>query len=1401
MNTFFRPPESFHYESLQSMVTKWKTWRKEFETFMIATENIGKDDAIKVSMFLNLIGQQGNELYESFTWTTAGDEKKFEEVLKKFEDHMKGTVNVTVNRFEFFKHDQKEGQTIDDFIKKLTLLRKDCNFATDDNINDSLLRDVIICGLKDKALQEKLLRLEPAKSTLNNVITNCRLHEISKDHSAKMDIEEHTVNQIFSQQPSTHQGQRNYGNMARYKNRRQQNSSATAPWINNCRFCASSHPKGQCKAYNQRCTYCNMKNHIVKACESKQRDEGNGTARQAVRTIEEDSTTTYKESDVFNMSQIETDSNQGNGNWSVELRVETAKVKFKIDSGAEVSVISYGTFQNLPTFPKIIKTNTRLRAYNQTNIPVIGRCVLQVQHEDKQPRSIEFMIADYESVISGKHSVELQLIRKLFAVTKLPDGIKEDIFDEIGCIDGELEIYMNEGAKPVVQPPRKIPHAMMGKLKAELDRMQSMGVIYDIQEPTDWVSSLVVQTKDNGKLRICLDPKYLNMAIKRQHYPIPTTEHIFDRLGGAKIFSKLDCSSGYWQIKVTSESSKLLCFNTPFGRYCFLRLPFGVHIASEIFQQKLEAVLEGLPGVANSQDDMIVWGKDKDEHDQRLRKVMEKIYKAGFRLNREKCKLGVSDLIFLGHRITSKGIFPDPNKITAINEMETPKDKKGVQRLLGMVNYVSKFIPEASHITAPLRKLIEKDTKFEITPEHMDSIQKIKAALISNPVLQIYEASKETKITCDASLYGLGAVLMQKHGADWLPVAYASRSLTDAEKRYAQIEKETLSAVFACNKFHNYVFGRHFTIENDHKPLQSIIKKDLSQMPARIARMMMVLMKYPDLTFRYVPGSHLKIADTLSRAPGKDATPEVTDIEHQVHAVYSSLPATEEIRMKFKDATEKDGALQIVAKYAMDGWPEQKECPKHLQHYWSLRDEITVHQGIVYKAQQMIVPTTMREYVKDKIHMGHLGIGKCKARAKTYFYWPGMAREIEQLVYRCGICQEFRNRQPMETNMAVTATQPWSIVGSDVFHYQQFHYLIMTDYYSSYPEVILLNKGPAHGTSKVTIEKMKQMFSRHGIPETLKSDGGPQFISTEFREFAKSWNFTHDPSSPEYPKGNGRVERSVQTVKKLIKKAVESKSSIDAAILAYRTTPLQDCGLSPAELLMGRQPRNHLNSHIRVENKESPVRKGYRDKYANLHAKDMPELRPGDKVRIYSRDEKKWATKAIVSEKHHNPRSYIVESETGRTYRRNRRDLLQTQEPFSNFKYRQELLDDDFSDNDNAPEQVVNNPINDNVADDYLADMPELEDHREDEEPLSQVESENGGHSVQSFNSKEDEEDSPIDESENGSDSDHSLSDVSSDVSSDTSERHLSDPGDYRRYTLRKRERPKKWGYSGLGKP
>ena len=336
--------------------------------------------------------------------------------------------------------------------------------------------------------------------------------------------------------------------------------------------------------------------------------------------------------------------------WSTELVVENEmKLNIKVDCGADVSIINYEKFNQLSKTPKLTKCKVKYKAYNNTSIPVYGKCMLQIESQRGTYHVLEFVVADFESVLSGEHSVILGLIKKLFEIKKQENvKINPAIFNEIGCLDGEIKLYLKDDAVPVIHPPRKVPLSLHAPLKASLDRMEfELDVIYRVEEPTDWVSLLVIVEKpnSNGALRICLDPKHLNRAIKRQHYPLPTTEDILDKMTGATMFSKLDAASGYWQIKVDQESSKLLCFNTPFGRYAFKRLPFGIHAASEIFQQKIELLLEGLEGQANVQDDIIVWGRNKEEHDRRLQNVIDRIYESGLRLNKEKCEIGKEDLM------------------------------------------------------------------------------------------------------------------------------------------------------------------------------------------------------------------------------------------------------------------------------------------------------------------------------------------------------------------------------------------------------------------------------------------------------------------------------------------------------------------------------------------------------------------------------------------------------------------------------------------------------------------------------------------------------------------------------------------------------------------------------------
>ena len=240
----------------------------------------------------------------------------------------------------------------------------------------------------------------------------------------------------------------------------------------------------------------------------------------------------------------------------------------------------------------------------------------------------------------------MNLVKRIWIVDAVkPNFIQEysDIFGEHGCLKGEHHIEIDKSIPTVIHPPRKIPISMLHKLEAELDRMQKLDVLEKIEEPTDWVSSLVVVEKPNGQICVCLDPKDLNRAIKRQHHPMPTKDEILSKLSGAAVFSKLDASSGYWQIKVDEPSSKLLTFNTPFGRYHFKRLPFGIHSAAEVFQKKVTEIISGLDGVANDKDDIIIFGKSRTEHDQILRKVLDRIRTSGLKFNKNnQCSFGVS---------------------------------------------------------------------------------------------------------------------------------------------------------------------------------------------------------------------------------------------------------------------------------------------------------------------------------------------------------------------------------------------------------------------------------------------------------------------------------------------------------------------------------------------------------------------------------------------------------------------------------------------------------------------------------------------------------------------------------------------------------------------------------------
>ena len=348
---------------------------------------------------------------------------------------------------------------------------------------------------------------------------------------------------------------------------------------------------------------------------------------------------------------------------------------------------------------------------------------------------------------------------------------------------------MEENAEPVVHPPRKVPIALKEKLKQELQRLQDLGIIKKVTEPTPWVSSLVTVHKPNGQLRVCIDPKDLNRVLRRSHYPTPIIDDILPELVRAKVFSTVDVKNGFWHVELDDESSRLTTFNSPFGRFGWCRLPFGVSSAPEEFQRRLNYALEGLKGIRLIHDDILIFGEGATEeqaledHDKNLDALMQKCRQQNVKLNKEKIKLRSKEVSFMGHVISEKGLKPDPEKLKAVLEMPTPTDVASVRRFIGFTNYLSKFLPGLSDVCKPLRDLTGKDVEWFWTDVHDSAIDQVKQRVTSAPVLKYFDATKDTTLQCDASEKGLGAVLTQ----DGHPIAYASRALTEVETRYAQI--------------------------------------------------------------------------------------------------------------------------------------------------------------------------------------------------------------------------------------------------------------------------------------------------------------------------------------------------------------------------------------------------------------------------------------------------------------------------------------------------------------------------------------------------------------------------------------------------------------------------------------
>ena len=1285
----------------------WKKFVQRFDLYMEATEKTKKSDKTKVSILLHIMGEEAIEVYNTFTFPTEEDGSTvitLAGVKDKFEGYCTPKKNLTLERYNFNKICQQSDESVEAFVTRLRTQAKKCEYGT---LEEDLITDRIVIGCRENVVRERMLReeglkLERAILILKSAeLVKSQAQQLSTDHGASA-----SVNKI-SQERNTDRNPRRM--------------------ITNCYFCGGDHARSSCPAYGTTCSKCGKKNHWAKQC-GVARPRGGRSGRSQSRNRKQPYKQKQQNSQSKRVHQVEADEedvdidslaihatnssskNSKRGRLQALLCVQQPNVKLEVqvDTGAETNLLPVRCFRQM--YPQYMKHNnepdttcpvlvphplTTLTTYDGRELQHYGTVKLSCSLDKKTWNEVTFYVcvSDGPIILGLNDSRKLELINinqkhvehitisvmnKTVTTHVSPDTTIKDTehlkqlypvrFQGQGKFPSKVTLHEREDAVPTVRARRKCPIHRKDEIQAELDRMESQNIIEKIPQgqPTEWLSSLAYSKKPNGKIRICLDPQDLNRNLKRTYHRSHTPEEITYKLSEARVFSKLDARNGYWSMELDDESSLLTAFSSPASnqRYKFKRLPFGLCVSQDLFQEAMDKVTEGLEGVISIHDDIVVLGYDESDHDRNLHALMKSAEKYGIVFNSDKTFVKVPEVTFFGNNYGAEGVKPDPERVRQVLEIPSPSTKQELQSFLGIIQYLSPFITRLSDRTVPLRSLLQQD-EYQWNATHQKAFDSIKDAISSAATLNHFNPKFETIVQVDASKKGLGAALIQIDPAD--PgqeriVSFASKTLTNVEQRYANIEREYLAVVFGVEKFHTYLDGSKFVVQSDHSPLEKIHMKNLADTPPRLQRMKLRLQQY-DFSLVYRKGAELRLADYLSRYPPAPDKEEIV-LEQTIHTVQWSEEKLEQLRRE----TKRDPLLSALTNIVLEGWPSKcSELASELKVFWNIKDYISLDDGILLKGQQVIIPAALRQEVLTQIHGHcHQGVEKTRLLARKCVYWPNINNDIADEVRSCVPCNTYANSQTHEPMYERDLPSgPWEMLGSDLFELDGRKYLALQDYYSKFPIIRKLSSE----TSATVMKHLKQIFSEHGIPDKLYSDNGPCYSSEEFSIFAKKYGFSHITSSPHYPQSNGFIEKMVDVAKNTLERCKASGEDPELAFLFLRTTPISNNLPSPAELLYERPLRSTLPSCFKFNMKHENTREILQQRqqtqkrYFDRGSRELGEMKAGEPVMLQAQD-LSWKPATVVSPTK-EPRSYLVQTTDGARYRRNRKFLRKMSNKFA----------------------------------------------------------------------------------------------------------------------------------------
>ncbi|XP_052806647.1 uncharacterized protein K02A2.6-like [Mya arenaria] len=1211
------------YGEETSLGTRWTKYVTKLENLFTGLSIDSKKR--RKALLLHYAGDEVFEIYE--TLNLGDSDSNYDDVKQGLTGYFQPKKNREFERFEFRNLKQHHAETIDQFATRLRHKADNCEFSD----KDGEIKSQIIQGCVSKKLRLKCLEED---KPLKDILTMGRTMEIADRQAKAMEPQYSDVNKIKVTPQHTKSQHANYSYPPSAQRKRQQQSQSRQT----CRNCGGIYPhQTKCPAYGATCNYCRKPNHFIGVCRKR-------TRKAQVHGIDQVENEAQKEHSVSDTDtlfgvNVLTDNKVP----KIILSINGVQTKTLIDTGSSINIISQDVVNKMKPRPMLKKTNIEVFAFAQNKpLTIKGKYTFTVETKSKVTAA-EFHVVQGSSVtlISYQTSVELGIVPVINSVNsnkyeELCDKY-QSVFTGLGKLkDKQIKFHVDENVVPIAQPARRIPFHVREKVEQEIIRLEQQDVIEKVDGPTPWVSNIVVAPKPNApdQIRLCVDMRKANQALKRERHVVPTTDDIILELNGSKVFSKVDFNKGFHQLELSEESRNMTVFASHVGLYRYKRLNFGVSVAPEIFQNEIRQVLTGLEGTLNISDDIIIHAPNRDEHDRRLVAVLQRMQDKNLTLNKQKCEFGKTSVKFYGFVFSDKGISPDPAKITAVQNIAEPKTTGELRSFLGMTNYLSKFIDKYSTITAPLRDLLKDSSDFKWTNQQQTAFDQLKQALCSDTVMSYFDPKKHTELWVDASPEGISGILIQENKV----IAYGSRSLTPVEKRYSQTEREMLACVWGCKHFHIYLYGKAFQLVTDCRPLLSICTNSKQIQSARLERWRLRLTTY-NFTVKHMPGNKM-IADYCSRHPINNYSHENIAEEYVNFIANAAVPKSLNLQDVAR-ATAKDCVLTcIISALQNNTWIKQT-CAGDGSYncYQQLADELTVlsteHGNVLLRGIKLCIPNSLQSKVISLAHEGHQGRNRTKALLREACWFPYLDKLVDEQCKNCIPCMSASPQTTVEPiKPSPLPKKPWDEVSVDFcgpFPTGEYFMVVICDY-SRYPLVEKLTSL----TAQNVISHLERIFGMFSIPSVVKSDNGAPFNSHEFTQFANSIGFKHRKVTPLAPQANGLVEAFMKPLVKTMKTATASgknfKSELTIFLMNYRSTPHPSTGLSPFEIMFNRKMKTKLPTFIVPRNdiyvrKRDTKSKQKNKKYADEKRKAKPcTLQPGDPVLVKQPKQNKLTT-------------------------------------------------------------------------------------------------------------------------------------------------------------------------------